>query len=87
MMKSSLIFCVFAFTGLSLSAQDVPKPEPAEEPEFKRPQPRHRTSRPVPVPWLGFGRDDHPAIRAATYLMKPEEIRAMPLRGKNGREP
>jgi hypothetical protein len=44
---------------------------------FQRPQPRHRTSRPVPTPWLGYGHDDAPAVRGATYLKSPEEIRAM----------
>ena len=89
MMKNLLAFCVFAYAGLALSAQDAPKPEVAEDPEFKRPQSKHRTSRPVPNPWLGFGHDDHPAMREATYLMKPEEIRALPRRGKktNNQEP
>jgi len=31
----------------------------------------------VPTPWLGYGHDDSPAIRSATYLKSPEEIRAM----------
>ena len=84
MMKTFLISSAFVFIGLSSSAQNVPKPKAAQKPEFKRPQSKHRTSQRVPVPWLGFGHDDHPDIREATYLMKPEDIRAMPLRGKNG---
>ena len=89
MMKRILTSCLFAFIGLALSAQDAPQPEASEDPEFKRPRPGHRTSRPVPIPWLGFGHDDHPAMRGATYLMKPEEIQAMPRRGKkaNNQEP
>ncbi|MFP6900521.1 MAG: hypothetical protein VCA36_06235, partial [Opitutales bacterium] len=73
MMKTFLTCLVFWSVGLVASAQDVPKPEVTEEPEFKRPRPGHRTSRPVPVPWLGFGHDDHPTMRGATYLMKPAE--------------
>lgn len=44
---------------------------------FKRPKAGHRTSRPVPTPWLGYGNDDSPAVRGATYLKTPEKIRAM----------
>ena len=84
MMKILLICFAFWSAGLVVPAQDAKKPDAAEAPEFKRPQSKHRTSRPVPVPWLGFGHDDHPSIRGATYLMKPEGIRAMPLRKKNG---
>jgi len=43
----------------------------------RRPRAAHRTSRPVPTPWLGYGHDDAPAVRDATYLKSPEEIRAM----------
>jgi hypothetical protein len=89
MMRTSLAFYVFTFIGLALSAQDPSKFTPAEEPEFKRPRPGHRTSRSVSNPWLGFGHDDHPAMRGATYLMKPEEIQALPRQGKkaNNQEP
>ncbi len=83
MMRTSFAFCVFTFIGLALSAQDAPKPKASRDSEFKRPQSKHRTSRPVPNPWLGFGHDDHPAMRGATYLMKAEEIRALPRQGKN----
>jgi len=44
---------------------------------FQRPRAGHRTSRPVPTPWLGYGNDDSPAVRGATYLKSPERIRAM----------
>ncbi|MDP6635605.1 MAG: hypothetical protein QGG42_11935 [Phycisphaerae bacterium] len=50
---------------------------------FKRPQAKHRTSRFVPTPWLGYGHDDHPKIRDATYLKKPEDIRTIRLTGKS----
>jgi len=50
---------------------------------FQRPQAGHRTSRPVPMPWLGHGHDDHPDIRGATYLKTPEEIRELVGDGKN----
>ena len=81
----TLLFC-FAFwsVGLVVSAQEASKPEAVQESQFKRPQPKHRTSQRVPDPWLGFGHDDHPSIRGATYLMKPDDIRAIPLRGRNG---
>jgi hypothetical protein len=49
---------------------------------FQRPQPKHQTSRPVPTPWLGYGHDDHPDIRGATYLKSPEQIPAL-LDGSN----
>ena len=47
------------------------------------------SSRPVPNPWLGFGHDDHPAMRGATYLMAIEEIQALSRQGKkaNNQEP
>ena len=51
--------------------------KPSPQSGFRQPQASHRTSRPVPRPWLGYGSDDSPAIRGATYLKSPEEIRAM----------
>ncbi len=53
----------------------------AQQPGFKRPQAKHRTSKPVPKPWLGHGHDDHPEIRNATYLKTPAQIQAMPIKG------
>ena len=44
---------------------------------LRRPTAGHRTSRPVPTPWLGYGHDDAPAIRGATYLKTPEQIQAL----------
>jgi len=49
----------------------------AAQPQFRRPQARHRNSRPVPTPWLGYGHDNSPEIRGATYLKTPEQIRAL----------
>lgn len=57
--------------------QAVGAEESARQTGFKRPQASHRTSKPVPTPWLGYGSDDSPAVRDATYLKSPEEIRAM----------
>ena len=56
----------------------------AEQAAFKRPQAKHRTSRPVPIPWLGHGHDEHPSIRGATYLKDPAQIRAIPVKGIGG---
>ena len=84
MMKILLICFALWSAGLVVPAQHAKKPDAGEASEFKRPQSKHRTSSPVPVPWLGFGHDDHPSVRGATYLKKPEDIRAMPLRRKNG---
>ncbi|MDP7130299.1 MAG: hypothetical protein QF437_07415, partial [Planctomycetota bacterium] len=72
------------FAGSELHAQDTRKPEPARQSDFRRPIAKHRNSKPVPTPWLGYGHDDHPAIRGATYLKTAEEIRAMPLKGGSG---
>ena len=44
---------------------------------FKRPRAGHRTSRPVPTPWLGYKNDDSPAVRDATYLKSTKQIQAM----------
>jgi len=68
-----------------LQAQQTPRPQLFRQADFKRPQAKHRTSRAVPDPWLGYGHDDHPAIRGATYLRRPEKIRAM-LRNKRKRK-
>jgi len=84
----AIVLLLALLLGSRIQAQETPKPQPARQADFKRPQAKHRTSRPVPDPWLGHGHDDHPAIRGATYLMSPEEIRAMPLKeGKSPRGP
>ncbi|MCR9117785.1 MAG: hypothetical protein NXI22_12650 [bacterium] len=56
----------------------------AQEAGFKQPKAKHGTSRFVPEPWLGFGHDDDPDIRGATYLKTPEEIRAIRLTRSSG---
>jgi hypothetical protein len=83
-MKRFLIIYVLVFAGVSSSAKDAPRSKPDDSSGFNRPQPKHRSGQQVPNPWLGHGHDDHPAILGATYLKKPDEIRAMPLKGKEG---
>ncbi len=78
--RNVLLAVVLALANM----QAVGAEKPASQGDFKRPQAKHRTSRPVPTPWLGYGHDDSPEIRGATYLKKPDEIRAMVdrLKGK-----
>ncbi len=56
----------------------------AAEKTFTRPQARHAKGRPVAMPWLGFGHDDHASIAGATYLKSADAIRAMPTRNSRG---
>ena len=79
-MKKTLILLLLATLAgnTQLFSQDAARRQP-----FKQPQARHRSSRPVPTPWLGYGHDNHPQIRGATYLKTTEEIQAMPV--KSGR--
>ena len=71
------IACLLLIATPSLRAADKP---------FKRPQPRHTKGRPVPMPWLGFGHDDHASIASATYLKSADAIRVMAFnRGRRGK--
>ena len=85
-MKRSLFVISLLLAGIVFIARAAPRQEQSsgDSSGFKRPQPRHRISQKVPDPWLGHGNDDHPAILGATYLKKPDEIRAMILKGKGG---
>ena len=70
-MKNTLstLILLLLVTGSRLYAQD------AAQDEFKRPLAKHRTSMPVPNPWLGYGNDNSPEIQGAMYLKGPEQIR------------
>ena len=69
-MKKSLAILLLLAQLLDsrLQAQETAKPQPVRRAGYKRPQAKHRTSRPVPDPWLGYGHDDHPAIRGGGDL-------------------
>ena len=69
------IFIILLLAG-TLVLANLHAKGPAAKP-FRRPRAGHRTSRPVPTPWLGYGNDKSPAVRDATYLKTPEQIRAM----------
>ncbi len=76
-MKQLSITLLLAAALTLANVQPAGAEDPARQAGFQRPQAKHRTSRPVPRPWLGYGNDDSPAVRDATYLKSPEEIRAM----------
>ncbi|MHC4503704.1 MAG: hypothetical protein ACYTFI_10395, partial [Planctomycetota bacterium] len=76
-MKQAFSILLLAVAAALASMRTAGAREPGRQDDFKRPRAGHRTSLPVPDPWLGYGHDDHPEIRGATYLKKPEEIRAM----------
>jgi hypothetical protein len=68
-----LLGVVFALANLQAKSPD----KTLRMRGFKRPRANHRTSRPVPTPWLGYKNDDSPAVRGATYLKSPQQIQAM----------
>lgn len=70
--KIRLLAGLFILANMQTAAAREP-----DQANFIRPRAKHRTSQRVPTPWLGYGNDDSPAIRGATYLKSPEEIRGM----------
>ena len=72
-MKNTLstLIILLLVAGTRLYAQD------AAQDEFKQPQAKHRTSMPVPNPWLGYGHDNSPEIQGAMYLKSAEQIREL----------
>jgi hypothetical protein len=72
-MKNTLstLLLLLLVAGTRLHAQDV------AQDEFKQPQAKHRTSMPVPNPWLGYGHDNSTEILGAMYLKTPEQIRTI----------
>ncbi|HIN53330.1 MAG TPA: hypothetical protein EYM79_03380, partial [Planctomycetes bacterium] len=67
----SILLLLLLVAGTRLYAQD------AAQDEFKQPQAKHRTSMPVPNPWLGYGHDNSTEIQGAMYLKTPEQIRTI----------